>query len=194
MVKMSKEKALKDIEISVFECKKCELYKTRKNPVFGFGSTNSEIFFIGEAPGRNEDLQGLPFVGRAGKLFDELLNSVDLTRKEVYITNILKCRPPKNRNPLKSEIEQCRGYLEKQIKIIKPKIIVTLGNFASSFVFDLFKLNNSKISEIHGKVFQSKKEDTDIKIIPQYHPAFAIYNPNNKKILLKDFTIIKEYK
>ena len=189
---MNKEKDTKEIEKEVKKCKKCGLHKTRKNTVFGFGSIDADIFFIGEAPGRSEDLQGLPFVGRAGRLFDELLNSIGLKRDEVYISNILKCRPPRNRNPLKNEIEQCKYYLIKQIEIIKPKIIVPLGNFASSFVFELFNLNKNKISEIHGKVFKTTKDEYMIKIIPLYHPAVAIYNPNNKNILLNDFKIIEK--
>jgi DNA polymerase len=190
---MKKEKEIGIINSSIKKCMKCILYKTRKNPVFGYGSIDAKIFFIGEAPGRSEDLQGLPFVGRAGRLFDELLQSIGLIREEVFISNILKCRPPKNRNPLKNEIEECKGYLEKQIRIIKPKIIVPLGNFASTFIFEKYDLKNDKISNIHGKVFKTFN-NKNLIIIPLFHPAVAIYNPNKKSILINDFEVIKKYK
>jgi len=185
---MSKYQMMKQIEDSVKNCKKCDLYKTRKKIVFGEGLINTDVFFIGEAPGKKEDQQGKPFVGRAGKLLDELLDSIGLKRGEIFISNIIKCRPPKNRNPLRSEIKACKYYLEKQIEIIKPKIIIPLGNFASSFVFDKYDLKKSKISNISGKVFRQK----NIDLIPIYHPAAAIYDPNKKSVLLNDFKVIKK--
>jgi len=191
---MTKAKEMEKIKNSIKKCRKCNIYKTRKNPVFGYGSINAEILFIGEAPGYSEDIQGLPFIGRAGKLLNELLESINLKREDVYIANIIKCRPPNNRNPLKSEISHCKDYLEKQIEIIKPKIVVPFGNFASSFVFKKYDLKIDKISKIHGKVFNNNKSSKNIKIIPLFHPAVAIYNPNKKSILLNDFKIIKKYK
>ena len=191
---MTKSKEIEKIKNSIKKCRKCNLYKTRKKPVFGYGSINAGILFIGEAPGYNEDIQGLPFVGRAGILLNELLESINLKREDVFIANIIKCRPPNNRNPLKSEISQCKDYLHKQIEIIKPKIIVPLGNFASSFVFKKYDLKIDKISKIHGKVFNTNKSFKNIKIIPLFHPAVAIYNSNKKSILINDFKIIKKYK
>ena len=191
---MTKSKEMEKINNSIKKCRKCNLYKTRKKPVFGYGSINADILFFGEAPGYNEDNLGLPFVGRAGKLLNELLESINLKREDVFIANIIKCRPPNNRNPLKSEISQCKDYLEKQIEIIKPKIIVPLGNFASSFVFKKYDLKIDKISKIHGKVFNTNKSFKNIKIIPLFHPAVAIYNSNKKSILVNDFKIIKKYK
>lgn len=189
---MSKEENMKEIAVSVENCKKCNLYKTRNKPVVGNGSLDAKILFIGEAPGRNEDLQGKPFVGKAGEILDELLGSIGLQRGEVFVANILKCRPTNNRDPLKSEIEACTGHLDKQIKIIQPKIIVPLGNFASSYIFEKFGLKHDKISNIHGKVFQTNTVFGKITIIPLYHPAIATYNPNTKNILLDDFKAIKK--
>jgi len=189
---MSKEEEMKKIIILVKNCKKCSLYKTRNKPVVGDGSVNAKILFVGEAPGYNEDLQGKPFVGKAGKILDELLESIGLQRDEVYIANILKDRPPNNRNPLASEIKACTEYLDKQMQIIQPKIIVPLGNFATSYIFEKFGLKLDKISNIHGKVFQMNTIFGKINIIPFYHPAVATYNPNEKNILLEDFKTIQK--
>jgi DNA polymerase len=190
---MSKLEKMRKIKISVDVCKKCNLWKNRKNPVFGEGSLDSKIMFIGEAPGYNEDLQGLPFVGKAGKILEELIKSIGLSRKQVFISNILKCRPPDNRNPLKDEIDLCAEYLDKQLEIIQPNIILPLGNFACSYIFEKFGLKYYKISDIHGKIFKKNTLMGQIIIIPLYHPAIATYNPNTKKILLEDFKNIKNY-
>ena len=189
---MSKEEGIKKLMLSVENCRKCDLWKTRKKPVFGEGSIDTDILFIGEAPGYNEDLQGRPFVGKAGKILDELLESIGLHRSDIYIANILKCRPPYNRNPLKTEIDACTEHLDKQIELIQPKIIVPLGNFACSYIFEKFGLKYDKISNVHGKIFQINTIFGNVKIIPMYHPAVATYNPNTKSTLLADFKIIKK--
>jgi len=189
---MSKKQEMKNIADLVKNCKKCNLWKTRNKPVIGDGSVDADIMFIGEAPGYNEDRQGLPFVGKAGGVLDQLLESVGLQRQDVYIANILKCRPPKNRNPFESEIITCTRYLNKQIEIIQPKLIISLGNFASSFTFKKFGLKYDKISSVHGKIFQINTIFGDKKIIPMYHPAVATYNPNIKDILIKDFKSIQK--
>ena len=178
----------------ILKCKKCDLWKTRTHPVVGEGSLNAKIIFIGEAPGFNEDKQGRPFVGQAGKVFDELLNSVNLKRNEIYITNILKCRPPENRNPKQEEIKACSYYLNKQIEIIKPEIICCLGNFSTNFIMKKFGLNEKiqGISKIHGKIFKVQTLTGTTKIIPLYHPAVATYNANMLGILKKDFKILKQ--
>ena len=193
MISLSKiEKEIKQIEQDVTNCRRCGLWKTRNNPVAGEGAVTAKVMFIGEAPGYNEDMQGRPFVGKAGKIFDELLYSVGLERKEIYIANILKCRPPKNRDPLGDEIKACTSYLDKQIMAIKPKVIVTLGNFASSYVLEKFGFQAEKIGKIHGKIFRIKNLLFDARIIPLYHPAAAVYNPNMKDVLMQDFkSIIK---
>jgi len=177
----------------ISNCKKCDLCKTRTNPVVGEGSLNAKIMFVGEAPGFNEDKQGKPFVGRAGKIFDELLNFVDLKREEIYISNILKCRPPNNRNPTQEEINNCSPYLDKQIEIIKPEVICCLGNFSTDHILKKFNLKDKiqGISKIHGKVFRISTLTGIIKIVPLYHPAVATYNINMLDTLKKDFEKIK---
>ena len=189
---MTKQDEISEIANLVEPCKKCDLYKTRNKPVVGEGYLDAKILFIGEAPGRNEDLKGRPFVGRAGEILDELLDSIGIKRKEVFIANILKCRPPNNRNPLQSEIDLCSRYLDRQIEIIKPKVIVTLGNFASSYIFEKFGLKYDKISKIHGKIFKINTIFGKLSVIPLYHPAVAVYNLNTKDTLIKDFKVIKD--
>ena len=184
------EKEIKQLEHAIVSCKKCELWKTRKNPVVGNGSLDADVMFIGEAPGHHEDMQGIPFVGRAGKVFDELLQSIELKRGGVYVCNILKCRPPDNRNPFNSEIKACTPYLDRQITAIKPKVIGTLGNFATSYILQKFGLEVEKIGKIHGKTFHIKNLLFESRIIPLYHPAAATYNPNMKSVLLDDFKTI----
>jgi len=187
------EKEIKQLEHVIVSCKKCELWKTRKNPVVGNGSLDAGVMFIGEAPGYHEDMQGVPFVGRAGKVFDELLQSIELKRGEVYVCNILKCRPPGNRNPFDSEIKACTPYLDRQITAIKPKVIGTLGNFATSYVLEKFGLQAEKIGKTHGKTFHIKNLLFESRIIPLYHPAAATYNPNMKSVLMDDFKAIAMY-
>jgi len=188
---MLKKQVMKKITDEIKYCKKCELCKSRNNPVIGEGNLNTEIMFIGEAPGYNEDKQGIPFVGKAGKILDELLHSIGLQREDVYIANILKCRPPENRNPLKTEIDACTEYLNRQIELIQPKIIIPMGNFACSFIFEKYCLDFKKISNVHGKIFNVNTFFGELKIIPMYHPAVATYNPNKKTILLQDFSLLK---
>ncbi len=184
------EKEIKQLSQDVTGCKKCDLWKTRKNPVVGNGSLNASVMFIGEAPGYHEDIQGIPFVGRAGKVFDELLQSIGLEKNEVYVCNTLKCRPPDNRNPFDSEIKACTPYLDRQITAIKPKVIGTLGNFATSYVLEKFGLQAEKIGKIHGKTFHIRNLLFESRIIPLYHPAAATYNPNMKSVLMDDFKAI----
>ena len=157
------------------------MWRTRKNPIVGDGSLDARVMFIGEAPGYYEDIQGIPFVGRAGKIYDELLRSIGIQRKAVYVTNILKCRPPGNRDPFNAEIKACTPYLDKQIMAIKPDVIVTLGNFASSYVLKKFGLQTEKIGAIHGNIFRIENLVFDLRIVPLYHPAAAVYNPEIRK-------------
>lgn len=165
------------------ECKKCSLCKKRNLPTIYCGNLKSKILFIGEAPGKNEDETGIPFCGRAGKILEELLSSINLKREDVYITNIVKCRPPKNRDPKEIEIKKCVGFLEEEIVLIKPKIICPLGRFSSKYILKKYFEKNFEIGEVHGKVF---KKDGVI-IIPMYHPAATIYDNKKKIILKKDF-------
>jgi len=191
-LQMSKRSQIESINSLVKNCKKCDLWKTRNNAVPGNGSMDTKILFVGEAPGYNEDLQGLPFVGKAGKILDELLQKVGIKREEIYIANILKCRPPGNRNPLRSEIETCTPYLNKQIEIIQPEVIIPLGSFAASYIFEKFGLKFEKISIIHGRVYTANTLYGKIKLIPMYHPAVATYNPNTLQTLVEDFKSLEK--
>jgi DNA polymerase len=185
------DEILKKLEQEIKNCRKCALWKTRNNPVVGEGSTNPRILFIGEAPGYWEDTKGRPFVGKAGNVLDDLLASISLRREDIYIANILKCRPLNNRNPLQSEIVACTPYLDKQIEVLNPKIIATLGNFALSYIFEKNKLKPERVGKIHGNVFQVSNLRGITKIIPLYHPAAATYNPEMKKIMMEDFKSIR---
>lgn len=175
------------IRTQIFFCQRCDLWKTRAHPVIGEGSENAKIMFIGEAPGFNEDKQGRPFVGRAGKILDEFLLSIGLKRREVYITNILKCRPPNNRNPERDEIKFCTEYLDKQIEIIQPVVLVPLGNFACQYLFEKYAFHSDTIGKVHGKIFKKVTLNGTLYIVPIYHPAVAIYNPTRKTELMEDF-------
>jgi len=198
---------MKDLEIElrkirdeVINCKKCPLYEERIKdgfyPVIGEGNHQAKIMFIGEAPGLQEAKTGRPFCGRSGRILDELLGSVSIKRENVYITNILKDRPPKNRDPQKEEIKICVSYLERQIELIEPVVICSLGRYAMEFLMLKFGLGDviEPISKIHGKVFEVKILSQNIKIIPFYHPAVATYNPNMKEVLQKDFQVLKGFK
>ena len=180
-----------DVKKSILACSRCDLAKTRKNPVPGEGSVHARIMFVGEAPGAMEDATGRPFVGRAGKFLDELLSSIGLKRDEVFITNIVKCRPPQNRDPTDAEIEACHVFLDDQISIIRPKVICTLGRFAMNYVLDKFNVPHGSITESHGRVFEVRNLFGKMAIIPMYHPAAALYNPQLKGVLEDDFKILK---
>jgi uracil-DNA glycosylase family 4 len=164
-------------------------------PVVGEGSHVAHIMFIGEAPGKNEAQTARPFCGRSGKVLDEMLNSIALNRSDVYITNIVKDRPPENRDPSEEEIKMYAPFLDKQIEIIRPKVIATLGRFSMRYIMKKFGLENkiSSISELHGKEFVANTDYGPIAIIPLYHPAVALYHGENKQNLLHDFTVLKKY-
>jgi len=187
-----KELKLKQIKQEVLNCRKCPLYKTRNYPVIGEGNHSAKIMFVGEAPGEQEDKTGHPFCGRAGEILDQLLLSINLNRKEVYITNLLKCRPPQNRDPLPEEIKACSPYLLRQIELISPKIICPLGRYAMNFLMQRFGLKPDSISKIHGRVFKVSGLFHSLIIIPLYHPAVATYNPFMIEQLKKDFKILKQ--
>ena len=162
---------------------KCELKKTATQAVYGHGSAESEVVFIGEAPGRNEDIKGVPFVGAAGKFLDEMLGIIRLKREDVYIANTVKCRPPENRDQLPEEKNICYPWLLEQIKCLQPKLIVTLGKHS----MELF-LPNQKISEIHGKALRREIPELGKCIFyTLYHPAAALYNGGMRETLIKDF-------
>jgi len=185
---------LNELKKEVLSCKKCDLYDHKKNYVFGEGNPVADIVFIGEAPGGKEDKLGRPFVGPSGKTFDGLLKSIELNRESVYISNILKCRPPNNRDPLPHEIDACAYYLKTQLELLKPKFICPLGSYASKFIFEKYGLKDefTRISDVHGKIYSITNLFEKIKIMPLYHPAVAVYNPDMKQNLIEDFGKLKE--
>jgi len=189
----ARDKELKQIKDEVVALTASPLYGERvKNkyfPVIGEGNHSAEIMFIGEAPGENEAKTGRPFCGRAGKVLDMLLASVGIERKDVYVTNIVKDRPPANRDPFPDEIEMYAPFLDRQIEIIKPKVMATLGRFSMQYVMNRYGLDweLDSISKIHGKTFQT----SNFKLIPLYHPAAAIYNQHLLDTLKEDFKVLK---
>ena len=167
----------------VGKCTLCGLCEGRTLAVPGSGSWNAKVMFVGEGPGKDEDMQGKPFVGAAGKFLTELINSIGMSRDDVYIANVVKCRPPNNREPLPEEISACWSYLERQINIIKPKLIVTLGRYS----MDRF-LPGLKISEVHGKPKRANGVWQERQVyLPLYHPAVALYDGSKRAVLLEDF-------
>jgi len=175
---------LNDYYNQIKNCNHCQLQATRTNLVFGDGDENADLMFVGEAPGKNEDIQGKPFVGAAGKLLNKLLGEIGLKREDVYIANIIKSRPPDNRDPLPEEIEACKPYLIEQIKIIGPKVIATLGAHATRTMLK----KNVIISKVHGQVFKIGK----FKVIPIFHPAAALYRGSVLEDLKNDFSQLKK--
>lgn len=184
MEEFQKTKSLPDLYNSICECQKCALGKTRTKFVFGVGNPNADAMVIGEAPGADEDKQGEPFVGRAGKLLTDILKAINLSREDVFIANILKCRPPGNRDPLPAEMETCIPYLHKQIELVNPKIILCLGRVAAN------GLLNKKLSL--GALREADYEFRGIKVIATYHPAALLRNPNWKRGCWEDVQKFKK--
>jgi DNA polymerase len=180
---MTPEEALKHVSQEVSACTKCVLHHSRKLAVPGEGPANAEIMFIGEGPGFHENEQGRPFVGAAGKFLDELLASIHMKRSDVFIANVVKCRPPGNRDPLPEELEACGEYLERQIQAINPKVIVTLGRYSMAHF-----LPNAKISSVHGQAAKVKGR----LVIAMYHPAAALHQQSLKSTIEKDFARLPE--
>jgi len=191
-----KDKLLLAVKEEVIQCQKCPLYKTRTLPVIGQGNHNAQVMFIGEAPGANEDKTGVPFCGQAGQILNSLLASIDVKREDVYIANILKDRPPANREPAPAEVEACAPYLLRQIAIIEPRVIATLGNYSTHFILEHFGVPESRlgISQLRGKKFivQDPLTQKRYTVIPLYHPAVAVYNRQRLADLKNDFKVVKE--
>jgi uracil-DNA glycosylase family 4 len=173
------EELLKQVANETAVCTKCELHFSRKNAVPGEGPPNADILFIGEGPGFHENEQGRPFVGAAGRFLEELLNSIGMSREQVFITNVVKCRPPGNRDPRPEEIETCTGnYLDRQIQAINPKVVVTLGRYSMGLY-----LPNAKIGDVHGQALKVKGR----LVVPMYHPAAALHQASLKPVIQRDF-------
>ena len=190
---------MKEIRDELLNFIESPLYKYRTEnkyfPVVGEGSHLASIMFIGEAPGKNEAETARPFCGRSGKLLDEMIASIGLKREDVYITNVVKDRPQDNRDPSPEEIRLYAPFLDRQIDIIEPKVIATLGRFSMDYVMNMFNLWDvlDSISNMHGREFTATASYGDIVIVPLYHPAVALYNGSNKETLLNDFQILKKY-
>lgn len=181
--KIDKNEPLNKIRKELGDCQRCPLAKTRTNLVFGAGNPGAQLMFVGEAPGRDEDREGIPFVGRAGQLLTKIIQAIKLTRDQVYIANILKCRPPNNRNPDMEEIEKCYPFLQQQINVIQPRIICALGAFAAQTLLQ----TKTPIGRLRGRGHPFGKNTL---IIPTYHPAFLLRSPNKKKDVWEDMQLV----
>ncbi len=177
-------KLLEELRQEMLVCHKCPLSKSRTNLVFGVGSPMADLMFVGEAPGRDEDLQGEPFVGRAGQLLNKIIKAIGMDRSDVYIANVLKCRPPGNRNPLPEEIVLCMPYLIKQIEIIKPKVLCALGTFAAQTLLN----TKAPVGTLRGKFHEYK----GIPFMVTFHPAYLLRNPNDKAKVWEDMKKVRD--
>jgi uracil-DNA glycosylase family 4 len=176
---------LAEVRKELGDCRRCKLHRTRKTIVFGEGNEEATLMLVGEGPGYDEDVQGRPFVGKAGQLLTKILLSINLPREEVYIANIVKCRPPQNRNPEPDEIQSCHPFLMKQIDVIQPRIICALGTFSAQTLLK----TDAKITTLRGRFFDLE----GIKVIPTYHPAFLLRNPERKREVWEDMKKIAEW-
>src|SRR3954468_24178143 len=184
-----RREALKALFREASGCTRCpQLAQTRHTVVFGSGNADADLMFVGEAPGRSEDEQGLPFVGQAGRLLSELLADIGLERSEVFIANLLKCRPPGNRDPLPQEIANCQDYLFRQLELIQPRVVCTLGNFATK----LLRADPTGITRLHGRDEVRVIGSRAVRLMPLFHPAAALYTPSNVEVLRQEFARIPE--
>ena len=184
-VSYSEVQTLEEVRKELGDCRRCKLHRTRSTIVFGEGNERAKLMFIGEGPGHDEDVQGRPFVGKAGQLLTKIIQSIHLQREEVYIANIIKCRPPQNRNPEPDEIQSCHPFLQKQIQSIQPQIICALGTFAAQTLLN----TDAKITALRGRFFDLG----GIKVLPTYHPAYLLRNPERKREVWEDMKQISEW-
>jgi len=191
----SVESSIRDLHEKISVCTLCRLSQTRHKPVPGEGPANAKVILIGEGPGRQEDLEGRPFIGRAGQFLDECLRSIGLQREQIFVTNIVKCRPTekarnwvKDRKPATDEIDACKPYLDKQIELLKPEVICTLGDTARSQIFKRFGLEEDTIGHVHGRLFLAGS----MRIAPLYHPAAALYDNSLRQIIMIDFQNLRQ--
>jgi DNA polymerase len=180
-------RALHALAASLRDCSKCGLCQSRTQVVFGVGDPQAGLMFVGEGPGFHEDRQGEPFVGQAGKLLTELLRDIGLRREDVYIANVVKCRPPENRDPAPDEIEACSPHLMEQVAIIRPRVVCTLGRFATKLLAD----TELSMTAIHGKAKARTLAGVDTVVFPVFHPAAALYTPANRQVLVEDFAKLR---
>ena len=175
--------ALPEIRAALGDCQRCKLWPERTNIVFGVGDADADLMFVGEAPGRDEDLQGEPFVGRAGQLLTKIIEAIDLKREDVYIANILKCRPPRNRDPESDEVESCEGFLFRQIEAVQPRIIVALGRHAAQTLLR----TTTPISKLRGQFVSYR----DTILLPTFHPSYLLRNPSAKREVWEDMKSVR---
>jgi uracil-DNA glycosylase family 4 len=176
--------ALAAVRADIGDCTRCKLHTLgRSQVVFGVGNPDADLMFVGEAPGADEDVQGIPFVGRAGQLLTKIIEAIELKREDVYIANVIKCRPPQNRNPEPDEVETCEPFLFQQIDVIKPKVIVALGKFAAQALLR----TDAPISRLRGRVFEYR----GAKLIPTFHPAYLLRNPSSKREVWEDMKLVR---
>jgi len=181
----ARREALKELLMTARACRRCaELAATRTTVVFGAGNADADLMFVGEAPGADEDIQGIPFVGRAGQLLTKIIEAINLSRNDVYIANVIKCRPPGNRNPEQDEVDTCEPFLFQQIDVIKPKVIVALGTFAARALLRTL----DPISRLRGRVYDYR----GAKLIPTFHPAFLLRNPASKREVWEDMKLVRK--
>jgi len=192
---LSKAELIEKIADEVRVCVKCPLFKGRSNAVPGEGNIDASVMFVGEAPGYWEDVKGLPFVGAAGKVLDTLFEKIKLPREKVFITNVVKCRPPENRDPQPDEVKTCTSlYLNRQIALIQPKIIVTLGRHSTTYILSKAGLKTKAIegiTQLHGKVIKTQFLNLPVSVIPMFHPAAVLHNPKYREALESDFELLK---
>jgi uracil-DNA glycosylase family 4 len=188
VTELTRADELRSFGEAVAGCTKCALAGGRTQVVFGSGDPDADLMFVGEAPGFHEDKQGIPFVGAAGKLLDQLLAGIGLTRADVYVCNVLKCRPPGNRDPMQDEIEACEGHLWRQIELIQPRVVATLGNFATK----LLSGRPTGITRVHGQEQETTLGGRRVLLYPIYHPAAALYTPRMLEVLQSDFARLPE--
>ncbi len=184
-----KEEGYRRIAEAVRSCRACPLHRTRTNAVPGEGNLDADVMLVGEAPGRTEDEQGRPFVGAAGQLLNELLERAGMPRQTVYITNVVKCRPPNNRTPTEEEVASCIGYLKDEIRLVRPRVIVALGNTAGSAIFSLAGLRWRGATAERGRQVRATLEGLEVVVLPTYHPAAALYKPDLKDSLANDLAL-----
>jgi uracil-DNA glycosylase family 4 len=187
-----REKLLDEVSDEVVTCTRCRLWKSRKNAVPGEGNSEARIMLVGEAPGASEDIQGRPFVGMAGKFLETLLAELGFSRKDVFICNVVKCRPPRNRVPRVDEVQTCTPYLDRQIRIVRPEFVVTLGGCSTAYVFSRTNLSFSSITGARGRICQGVLYGMHLKVFPTFHPAAALYSAEYKARITADFGLLKE--
>lgn len=191
---LSKEELMKAIADEVHVCVKCPLHRDRRNAVPGEGNVNATVMFVGEAPGRSEDLKGLPFVGAAGKVLDGLLQNIGLARDDVFITNVVKCRPPSNRDPKPNEVGLCTSlYLDRQLGLVQPKVVVTLGRHSTLCILSRAGLDvGGGITKLREKTYPTQLLGQQVLVVPMYHPAAVLHNPRYRNALENDFTRLRD--